>query len=142
MKRILYAATFAALAVLPAVMTASRAADIAVLASTGTQAPGVALVPQFEKETGHKLNITWAASNLLIKQAQAGEAFDAIIVTPALIKSLIEQDGSAVDLTRAGLGVGVKQSAPKLAAVPGIEVVGPFPAELQSYIKVKGMEPG
>jgi molybdate transport system substrate-binding protein len=216
MKYILYTATVAALAFLPGAMTTARAAEIAVLASTGVQAAVVELVPQFEKETGHKLNITWAASNLLVKQAQAGEAFDVIIVTPALIKSLVEQgkvmDGSAVDIARAGLGVAVKQGAPKpdistveafknamlnakgiayttagqsglhfisvieklgiadqvkaksrtipsgaaaefvvkgeadtavqlipeLAAVHGVEVVGSFPAELQSYIVLTG----
>ena len=207
---------FAGLAVLPSATIAAHAADIGILASNGVKAAVVELVPQFEKETGHKLNFTWGASNLLAKQAEAGEAFDVIIVTPALMKSLIEQGkvmgGSAVDLARVGSGVAVKQGAPKpdigtveafknamlnakaiayttagqsglhfmsvieklgiaeqvkaksktipsgdsaqfvakgeadiavqllpeLASVPGVEVVGPFPGELQSYIVLTG----
>jgi molybdate transport system substrate-binding protein len=123
MKRILCAATVAGLAFST---IAARAADITILASNGVKAPVVELAPQFEKETGHKLNFTWGASNLLVKQAETGEPFDVIIVTPALIKSLIQEgkvvDGSAVDLARVGLGVAVKQGAPK----PDISTVEAF----------------
>ncbi|MGB8617947.1 MAG: substrate-binding domain-containing protein [Pseudolabrys sp.] len=192
------------------------AADITVLASNGVKAAVVELIPQFERETGHKLKFTWGASNLLAKQVESGEAFDVVIVTPSLIKGLVQQgkvvDGSAVNLARVGLGVAVKQGAPKpdistveafkstmlnakaiayttagqsglhfisvteklgiadqvkakgktipggaaaefivkgeadtavqlipeLASVPGVEVVGPFPAELQNYIVLTG----
>lgn len=216
MKWFMFTATIAGLALLTDDMTAARAADITILASNGVKAAVVELVPQFEKETGHKLNFTWGASNLLAKQAEGGEAFDVVIVTPALIKGLIKQgkvvDGSAVDLARVGLGAAVKQGAPKpdistvdafkktllnakaiayttagqsglhfisvaeklgiaeqvkakgktvaagaaaefiakgeadtavqlipeLASVSGVEVVGPFPAELQSYIVLTG----
>src|SRR5262249_15903593 len=70
-------------------LPAALPADITVLASNGVKAAVTELVPQFEKETGHKLNFIWGASNLLVKQVEAGEAFDAVIVTPALIKGLI-----------------------------------------------------
>jgi molybdate transport system substrate-binding protein len=90
-------------------LTAALAADIAVLASNGVKAAVTELVPQFEKETGHKLHFTWGASNLLAKQVDGGEAFDIVVLTPALIKGLIQQgkvvDGSATDLARAGAGV-------------------------------------
>ena len=212
MKRNICATAVAGLVLLTGNMTAARAADVAVLASNGVKAAVVELVPQFEKETGHKLNFTWGASTLLAKQAEAGESFDVIIVTPALIKGLVNQgkivDGSAVNLARVGLGVAVKKDAakpdistveafkqtllnakaiayttagqsglhfisvteklgiaeqvkaksktipsgdaaefvakgeadtavqliPELASVSGVEVVGPFPAELQNYI--------
>lgn len=201
---------------LPGNITAVRAADITVLASNGIKAAVVELVPQFEKETGHRLVFTWSAANLLVKQIEGGAAFDVAIVTPALMKGLIKEgkvvDGSAVDLARVGLGVAVKQGAPKpdistvaafkqtllnakavayttagqsglyfisvteklgiaeqikakgktspggavaefvakgeadvaiqlipeLASVPGVNVVGPFPAELQTYIVLTG----
>jgi molybdate transport system substrate-binding protein len=216
MKRIVYTAAVTGLVLLPSTIMTARAADITILASNGVKAAVVELVPQFEKETGHKLKFTWGASNLLAKQVESGEAFDVVIVTPSLIKSLILQgkveDGSAVNIARAGLGVAVKQGAPKpdistveafkntmlnakaiayttagqsglhfisvteklgiadqvkakgktipggaaaefivkgeadtavqlipeLASVPGVEVVGPFPAELQNYIVLTG----
>jgi molybdate transport system substrate-binding protein len=107
-------------------LTAALAADITVLASNGVKAAVTELVPQFEKETGHKLHFTWGASNLLAKQVDSGEAFDIVVLTPALIKGLIQQgkvvDGSATDLARAGAGVAVKQGAPK----PDISTVDNF----------------
>jgi len=112
MKWFIITATVAGLALLTDDMTAARAADITVLASNGVRAAVVELVPLFEEETGHKLNFTWGASNLLAKQVEGGEAFDVVIVTPVLIKGLIKQgkvvDGSTVDLARVGLGVAVK----------------------------------
>ena len=216
MKRIICAAEVAGLVLLPSAIVTARAADITILASNGVKAAVVELIPQFENETGHKLKFTWGASNLLAKQVESGEAFDVVIVTPSLIKGLIQQgkvvDGSAVNLARVGLGVAVKQGAPKpdistveafkstmlnakaiayttagqsglhfisvteklgiadqvkakgktipggaaaefvakgeadtavqlipeLASVPGVEVVGPFPAELQNYIVLTG----
>ena len=216
MKRIICAAAVAGLVLLPSTKMTACAADITVLASNGVKAAVVELIPQFENETGHKLKFTWGASNLLTKQVESGEAFDVVIVTPSLIKGLVQQgkvvDGSAVNLARVGLGVAVKQGAPKpdistveafkstmlntkaiayttagqsglhfisvteklgiadqvkakgktipggaaaefivkgeadtavqlipeLASVPGVEVVGPFPAELQNYIVLTG----
>ncbi|MGB8677939.1 MAG: substrate-binding domain-containing protein, partial [Pseudolabrys sp.] len=215
-KRIICAAAVAGLVLLPSTKMTACAADITVLASNGVKAAVVELIPQFENETGHKLKFTWGASNLLTKQVESGEAFDVVIVTPSLIKGLVQQgkvvDGSAVNLARVGLGVAVKQGAPKpdistveafkstmlnakaiayttagqsglhfisvteklgiadqvkakgktipggaaaefivkgeadtavqlipeLASVPGVEVVGPFPAELQNYIVLTG----
>jgi ABC-type molybdate transport system substrate-binding protein len=63
MKRILCAATVAGLAFST---IAARAADITILASNGVKPAVVELAPQFVKETGHKLNFTWGASNLLV----------------------------------------------------------------------------
>lgn len=117
MKHVVSAAAIAGFAFFLDNVTTTHAADITVLASNGIKPAVVELVPQFEKATGHRLIFTWGASNLLVKKIEGGEAFDVVIVTPALIKSLIKQgkvvDGSAIDLARVGLGVAVKQGAPK-----------------------------
>ena len=196
--------------------TSLRADDIKVVASNGIKAALSELAPQFEKQTGHRLVVSWGASNLLSKQIEGGETFDLTILTPALIGALVKQgkvvDGSSVTVARVGLGVAVKQGAakpdistvqafkttmlnaraiayttagqsglhfmsvadklgiadqvkakgktipggdaaelivkgeadtavqliPELAAVHGVEVVGPFPPELQSYIILTG----
>jgi len=105
---------------------AASAEEITVLASNAVKAAVVELAPQFEKETGHRLAFTWGASNLLVKQIEDGKSFDVVIVSPALIKNLIQQgkvvEGSAVDLARIGIGVAVKQGAPK----PDISTVQAF----------------
>ena len=104
----------------------ARADEITVLASNGVKAAVVELVPQFEKDTGHRLAFTWGASNLLVKQIEGGQAFDVVIVSPALIKNLVKQgkvvEGSTVDLARVGLGLAVKQGAAK----PDISTVAAF----------------
>src|SRR3974377_20039 len=105
---------------------AASAKEITVLASNGVKSAVVELAPQFEKETGHRLAFTWGASNLLVKQIEDGKAFDVGVVSPALIKTLIQKgkvvEGSAVDLARIGTGVAVKQGAPK----PDISTVQAF----------------
>ena len=105
---------------------AARADEITVLASNGVKSAVVELAPQFEKETGHRLAFSWGASNLLVKQIEDGTAFDVVIVSPALIKNLIQEgkvvEGSAVDLARIGIGVAMKQGAPK----PDISTVQAF----------------
>src|SRR5450759_933622 len=96
------------LAALLVTMTVAYAAEITVLSSNGVKSVVSELVPQFEKATGNKLNISYGASNLLVKQIDAGTAFDVVIVTPALITDLVQQgkvvDGSAVNIARTGIG--------------------------------------
>jgi molybdate transport system substrate-binding protein len=125
MKQI-FITTALALSVSTGTLSSVLAADLTVLASNGVKAAVTELVPQFEKETGHKLHFVWGASNLLAKQVEGGEAFDIVILTPTLIKGLIQQgkvvDGSATNLARVGLGVAVKQGAPK----PDISTVENF----------------
>ena len=109
MKRIICAAAVAGLVLLPSTKMTACAAYITVLASNRVKAAVVQLIPQFENETGHKLKFTWGASNLLTKQVESGQAFDVVIITPSLIKGLVQQgkvvDGSAVNLARVGLAL-------------------------------------
>jgi len=113
-------------ALLSANMLAAHADEMTVLASNGIKAAVVELAPQFEKATGHRLDFMWDASNLLVKRIDGGQAFDVVIVSPELIKKLIKDgkviQGSAVNLVRIGLGVAVKQGAPK----PDIKTVEAF----------------
>jgi molybdate transport system substrate-binding protein len=102
------------------------AAEITILCSTGVKTVVAQLAPQFEQATGHKLNVSFDASNLLKDQIDAGKPFDVAILTPALIDALIKQgkvvDGTAVAIARAGVGIAVKVGAPK----PDISSVDAF----------------
>jgi molybdate transport system substrate-binding protein len=113
-------------ALLSANTLAAHADEMTVLASNGIKAAVVELAPQFEKATGHRLAFTWDASNLLVKRIDGGQTFDVVIVSPELIKKLIKDgkvvEGSAVNLVRVGLGVAVKQGAPR----PDIKTVETF----------------
>jgi len=113
-----------AAAVLPAIFAsdASRAAEIKVLASGGFRAAYLALLPEFEKSTGHKAVTAWGASignspNSIPNRLQRGEAADLVILTGDSLEHLIKQGkvvaGSRVDLANSTIGVAVRAGATK-----------------------------
>ena len=108
-----------ALAALAAMLCAAAAgaADIKVLASNGVRATLEELAPSFERETGHKLAITYGLAAVLKRQIEAGEAFDLAILTSGGIEDLAKQgkvDGaSRTPIARSGVGIAVRAGAPK-----------------------------
>src|SRR5678815_2482454 len=79
----------------------AAAADIRVLCSNGFKAVFEELAPQFERASGHKVNVT----------------FDLAVLTPALIDDLIKSGKLAADsrdvIARTGLGIMVRSGARK-----------------------------
>ena len=71
----------------------------------------------YEKRTGHKVILEEGTAGQLAKRVADGEAFDVMVVTPAVIKQL--SDGgrirveSAANVAKVGIGVAVKEGAPK-----------------------------
>src|SRR4051812_3541119 len=63
--------------------TAVQAAEIKVLASNGVKAALEELAPAFERETGHKLSITFDLAASIKRQIESGQAFDLAIITSA-----------------------------------------------------------
>src|SRR5437773_4566038 len=106
MKNLVHA--FAALAAM-LFAAAAGAADIKVLASNGVRATLEELAPAFERETGHKLAITYGLAAVLKRQIEAGEAFDLAILTSGGIEDLARQgkvDGaSRTPIARSGVGI-------------------------------------
>ncbi|HET7765739.1 MAG TPA: substrate-binding domain-containing protein [Burkholderiales bacterium] len=96
---------------------AARAAEIKVLASNGVKAALEELAPAFERQTGHKLSITFGLAAVLKRQIEAGEPFDYAILTDAGIADLVKQgkvDGaSRAAIARSGVGIGIKKGAPR-----------------------------
>jgi molybdate transport system substrate-binding protein len=75
--------------------------------------------PQFERETGHHLNVTEIYGPEFLKRMRGGEPFDAdvLILRPDFIDALI-RDGKLVaetrtDLVQTGIGVEVRAGAPR-----------------------------
>ena len=60
-----------------------QAAEIKVLGVPALQTSLEVLGPQFERATGHKLNINYAGSSDLVRRFAAGETFDVALVWPA-----------------------------------------------------------
>lgn len=118
--RIAAVSTAAAFALVLGVSTRSVVADAAeVKAVASTALAGIMgeLGPQFERATGHKLAIQFAAAATLKKRIDGGEAPDIAILTPALIDELGKQGKIAPDtranISRTGIGVAVRAGAPK-----------------------------
>ena len=54
----------------------------------------LALVPDFEKQTGHKVTIDNGTTGQLKKRIAGGEAFDLLVITPAAIDELTKPASS------------------------------------------------
>jgi molybdate transport system substrate-binding protein len=98
-------------------MIGADAAEIKVLASRAVATVLGEVGPEFERATGHKLNVITGFSPVFVKQINAGEPFDIIASPPGAINGLVK-DGKVVaetrtTLVRAGYGVAVRAGAAK-----------------------------
>jgi molybdate transport system substrate-binding protein len=90
---------------------------IKVLSSNGIRAVLLALAPEIERSTGHKLDITFNPANVLKQQIDSGAVFDAAILTPQVIDAAIQEGRIAAAsrrvVARTGSGLAVRAGAPK-----------------------------
>ena len=95
----------------------AAAAEIKVLTAGAFKQVLLALLPDFEKQTGHQVRVDNDTVGAVAKRIEAGENFDLAILTPAAINTLADKGrlaaGSRKDLARVGIGVVVKEGAAK-----------------------------
>ncbi|MGA7209672.1 MAG: substrate-binding domain-containing protein [Pseudolabrys sp.] len=95
----------------------AQAAEIKVLSGNGAKAAVRELCTQFERATGNKINLHFEVNADIQKKIEAGEYFDVAVLNPPVIETLSKEAkimaGSRADIGRAGLGVAVRQGAPK-----------------------------
>jgi molybdate transport system substrate-binding protein len=135
MRALVLATLFAAIAV-----PAAGAADIKVLTAGAFKQVVLALVPDFEKTTGHKVTLDNDTVGALVKRIEGGEAFDVAILSPAAIDSLTKAGKfapGAPALARVGVGVVVKAGAPP----PDIATVDAFKQALLAAKSVAYIDP-
>ena len=117
------------------------AAEIKLLTAGAMRAVVVALLPDFEKQTGHKVTLDNATAGTLKKRIEGGEAFDVAIITPAVVDDLAGMGkivpGSRIDLAKVGMGVAIKEGA----AVPDIGTVDAFKRMLLGAKSVAYIDP-
>ena len=102
-------------------MFAHRAAaqngELRVMVSDGMKTVIEELTPQIEHATGRKLAAQFNSSKNLRDKIQAGEPFDAAIMTADVLDGLIQQGKIAAagraEISRTGIGVGGRAGAPK-----------------------------
>jgi molybdate transport system substrate-binding protein len=120
---------------------AGVAAEIKVLTAGAFKQVVLALVPDFERQTGNKVVVDNDTAGALAKRIEGGEAFDLAVLTPAALSSLTSKGklvaGSQVSLARVGVGVVVKEGAPK----PDISSVGAFKRALIAAKSVAYIDP-
>ena len=96
----------------------ARAEDIKVFSSVAMRAVVEDLAQRFEREKKHHVVPTFGLAAAMKSRVEGGEAFDLIIVTPAMIDDLIKQGkvsaASRTVIARTGLGLMVRAGAPKL----------------------------
>src|SRR3954449_11263759 len=124
-----------------ACLTTAEAAEVKILTAGAMKAVVLELVPQFEKETGHKAVVDNDTAGGLAKRVEGGEAFDLAVITPGVIGDLAKKGKVAADsranVARVGVGVVVKEGAP----VPDIGSVDAFKRALLSAKSVAYIDP-
>ena len=95
----------------------ASAAEVTLLCSNALKSVMEEVGPQFEKASGHKLKIVYAATNPLKARIEKGEAFDVAILGVGATDDLLKQGklaaGSRVDIASSALGVTVRKGAAK-----------------------------
>jgi molybdate transport system substrate-binding protein len=111
-KLTLYAFVFAVLSV-----CRLDAAQITVLSSNGVREALIELVPQFEKATGHRVQVVWDGTLNIRKRIGSGEAADLLVIPAEDVDALIASGGlapgSRVDLAKSIIGVAVRPGLAK-----------------------------
>lgn len=119
----------------------AQAADVKILTAGAMKAVVLELVPQFEKETGHKAVVDNDTAGGLARRIQGGETFDLAVITPGVLNDLAGK-GKVVGDTRAnvarvGVGVVVKEGAP----APDVSNVHAFKKALLTAKTVAYIDP-
>ena len=106
--------------------TSVSAAELKVFCSNGLRAVMEELAPQFERASGYKLAVSYGLAAAFKQQIEAGEPFDVVVVTPALLDDMVKQgkvaDGDRAVIGRAGIGIAIQAGA----ARPDISSVEAF----------------
>ena len=115
MRLIAWTAIVACFLTLP--HTTAQSADIKIILAGGLGPVVSAVKPAFEKETGHKLDITFVSGPVVKREIEGGRAFDVAISQPEIIDEMIQAGkivaDSRTDIARAGIGLSVKAGAAK-----------------------------
>jgi molybdate transport system substrate-binding protein len=101
-------------------------AELKLIATNAVRSVLDELVPPFERQSGHKVSISYTATAQTLERIKGGETTDLVIATAAGIDELTALGkvvrGSRVDLASSMIGVAVRAGAPK----PDIRTIDAF----------------
>jgi molybdate transport system substrate-binding protein len=105
-------------------------AEINLVASTAMRETLDELIPQFERESGHKVVLHFHPAATLVVKVRDGLAGDLVLTTANNIETLMQDGklvaGSRIDFAHSRVGVAVRTGAPK----PDISTADAFKAAL------------
>src|SRR6516162_5904182 len=120
---------------------AAAGAEIKVLTAGAFKQVLLALVPDFERATGHKVTVQNDTVSSTALRIEGGEAFDLAVLTPKAVDDLAKEGkfvaGSRANLARVAVGVVVKDGTPK----PDIGSVAAFKQALLAAKSVAYIDP-
>ena len=106
-----------AMTVLPAPARAADPTEITILCSNGLKAVVDDLAPKFERESKHKVKVTYGLAAGLKQQIEGGAPFDIAFLTPGAIDDLVKAGKIAAEtkatIARSGLAIAIKAGARK-----------------------------
>ena len=118
-----------------------QSAEIKVLTAGAFKPVVVALAPDFEMRSGHRLIIDNDTAGGLTKRIENGEAFDVTFLPPASLTGLTQRMFTAAqpqaDVARVAIGVAVKDGAP----APIISTTEAFKAALLNAKSIAVIDP-
>jgi molybdate transport system substrate-binding protein len=96
--------------------TAAPAAEVRVISAGAVRAIVTELAHAYEQETGNTVTLTFGTVGV-VRQKMAADPADVVIMTDVAVDESARQGavvaGSRVDLARTGMGVGVRDGAPR-----------------------------
>jgi molybdate transport system substrate-binding protein len=135
------ALTFAVVLMAAGAARGAAAAEVKVLTAGAFKQVLLALLPELEKESAHAVKLDNDTVGGLSKRIEGGESFDLAVLTPGALESLGGKGkivpGSSTKLARVGVGVVVKEGAPK----PDISSVDAFKRALLSAKSIAYIDP-
>jgi molybdate transport system substrate-binding protein len=122
-------------------ISSASAETLKVLTTGAFKQVVVAVAADYEKRTGHKIDIQNDTAGAVTKRVTEGESFDVLVLTPTGLKTLGSSghiDASSIlPLAKVAIGVAVKQGAP----LPAIKTVEDFQAAVRNARKVAIINP-
>src|SRR3974390_2565006 len=106
------ALAFAVVLIAAGASTTAACADIKVLTAGAFKQVLLAMLPEFEQQSAHKVIVDNDTVGALTKRIESGEGFDLAVLTPGALDSLSRKGklvpASGRNLARVGIGVVVK----------------------------------
>jgi molybdate transport system substrate-binding protein len=96
---------------------AAQGASVRVLSSVGLRGVLDKMIPEWQRQLGHPIEVRFDTSTALKAQISAGQGFDLVVLPSGLVDALVKEGKVSADkraeIARAGIGIGIRAGSPK-----------------------------